>query len=710
MPYGGIPDNVSRAGHEFDYSVWTAGTRITLCNVPWDNTYRDVVGFDTQSQLDRYLDQGSGPTVTFTTSYARVGDPIAIDLPFNAVYKYNYLRVTNPAQPVVGDTPRTFYYFILDVQHAAPNTTRLIVQLDVYQSFIRYAQLGRSFIERGHIGVANSRQFEENGREFLTVPEGLDLGNEYGIKTTYVQDFHNVHKFSIVMATTVSLKVDNFGTVSQPIMESANGSWAGGLPSGMETYVFPIATDFMNFMQQMSEKPWITQGITSITAIPYIGDIVKNDPSNFQRVHFNNSNIVEMYEYAGVRTLGRVFKVAPDFRDGYIISRYRHLKKFLTYPYMAVEVTTFSGTPIILKPECIPGRDITLVAATQATPPNPRMVVFPVGYNARKGAFIHDDFDTIMRGNDEGEFLDVTTGIFNLPQFPLVNNSYLNYMASNANSIAYQHQSADWSQQRALSGNQLSYDQASAGIDLNSQLTNLGIGAANASLGVQNQAAVFHSVAGGVGSVLGGSRAGGAGMAMGAASAISNGVGTAIDMNARNQQTAISNNLSRNQTGATNSNSAFVRDTNRAYADFAAKGDYQNTIAAINAKVQDAKLIAPTVSGQIGGDAFVLSQYKWAINIRIKTLQPGIMAMIGEYWLRYGYAVNRFANIYSLKVMSKFSYWKLRETYIRSATMPEGFKATLRGIFEKGVTVWNNPVDIGVIDPSTNEPIPGVFL
>lgn len=640
-----------------------------------------------------------------------MNEPVTIDLPFNAVYQYNYLRVTNPAQPVVGDSPRTFYYFILDVQHVAPETTRLVVQLDVFQSFIRHARFGRCFIERGHIGIANGNAFRDNGREFLTVPEGLDVGNEYVVGQTYTQDLYDYMQYSVVICTTVSLKPRFFGTESNPLMESAWGSWPGGLPSGMETYVFPTVPDFMNFLINMSDKPWITQGITSITAIPFIGDIAANDPESFEKVVINGQADIPVYSYFGVRSLGNVYKMAPSFRDGNTLTyRYRNLLKFKTYPYMAVELTTYSGTPIVLKPECIPGNEITVVAATQATPPNPRVVVFPVGYNQRANQPVPDDFNTIMAGYDQGEFLDMTTGIFNLPQFPIVNNGYLNYMASNARSIAFQHQSADWSQQRALAGNQLSYDQASSGIDLSNQLTNLGIGAANASLGVQNQAAMYHGLAGAAGGMIGGARAGAAGVAAGALGALSSGIGTAIDMNARNQQTAISNNLARSSNNASVGNSAFIRDSNKSYADFAAKGDYQNTIASINARVQDAKMIQPTVSGQSGGDAFNLSVYKWAIHARVKQLQPGAMAIIGEYWLRYGYAVNRFAELTNLKVMKKFTYWKLRETYITSSTMPEGYKQTLRGIFEKGVTVWSNPADIGVVDPSDNDPIEGVYL
>jgi hypothetical protein len=87
------------------------------------------------------------------------------------------------------------------------------------------------------------------------------------------------------------------------------------------------------------------------------------------------------------------------------------------------------------------------------------------------------------------------------------------------------------------------------------------------------------------------------------------------------------------------------------------------------------------------------------------------MTAIGEYWLRYGYQVNKFGRMpASLMVMENFTYWKLRETYITSSSCPETFKQAIRGIFEKGVTVWAEPSDIGNIDIGDNSPLEGVFL
>ena len=213
---------------------------------------------------------------------------------------------------------------------------------------------------------------------------------------------------------------------------------------------------------------------------------------------------------------------------------------------------------------------------------------------------------------------------------------------------------------------------------------------------------------GGIAGVAGGNPGAAVGALSGMAGAA---IGNAIDVNQRNQSLGISNTLARNVNDASMGQAGYVRDTNKGYADMAARGDYQNAIAGINAKVQDAKLIQPTTSGQVGGDAYLLATYKWGYDIKLKMLQPAVMATIGEYWLRYGYKVNRFGRLPDgFMVCEKFTYWKLRETYITASNCPESFKQTLRGIFEKGVTVWKNPTDIGTIDIADNAPLAGVTL
>ena len=123
-------------GLDFNYASWNADTVITLTNVSWSNTYRDIVQFANQAALDSYINDGATSTRIEGVSYAIVNQPVRLNIPFNDAYRFNYLRATNPASPG-SPSSRSFYYFITDVQYVAPKTTQITVQLDVWQTFGR---------------------------------------------------------------------------------------------------------------------------------------------------------------------------------------------------------------------------------------------------------------------------------------------------------------------------------------------------------------------------------------------------------------------------------------------------------------------------------------------------------------------------------------------------------------------------------------------
>ncbi|AYQ99927.1 tail protein [Arthrobacter phage Mendel] len=725
------PTTTPGFGYGFNYAVWSAGTTVTLANVNWDSTYRDV-WMGSPAELDDYILNGSGPVITTTgMTYAAMGRPIHLDIPFERANTFNYLRAYNPAQPVdpsVGgaDTGRAYYYFIQQVEYVAPNTTRLIIQLDAWQTFIYGAVFGNCYIERGHVGIANVKRNNNYGRDYLTQPEGLDIGGEYHIVDQWKRHIasaknlpgHSDPNYAIMVTSTTSLTEDP-GTVDDPNLTSATGSTFENLPNGASNYLFETLSDFKDFMFMFASKPWVTQGIVSITAIP-------NDPGYGLMYDEHTVGTLTIKELKGDMFNTHFEALKNNWReylvDNFIVPRYQHLDKFKVYPYTVLEMTSYTGTPLLIKPESWANPNAIVVELPHLAPPAARIMFAPYRYNAA-GAFdptFADAFDSDGVFHDDGEFLDMACGIMNLPTFSLVNNGYMMFAASNAHGIAFQHSAADWAQQRALAGNDVQYGQAQQGINTSMNVNRVGVSAAQQSTSIANDAQAAHMMLNGIagtakGAITGAAGGGAGGAAAGAANGAGNwavsAIGTAIDTNARNQQLGVSNAASIGVNSLQNQQAGYVADTNKTYGDFAARGDYQNTIAGINAKIQDAKLIQPTTSGQVGGDAFNLTNYKWGYDIKVKMLQPAAMASIGEYWLRYGYAVNRFGTMpANFMACEKFTYWKLRETYITHSSCPETFKQTLRGIFEKGVTVWANPDDIGTIDIADNAPLEGISL
>lgn len=699
-------------------AAWPASSNVTLCNVPWNSDYRDIVKFSSDAARVNYLREQSGPTIQINQMvYAKFGQPVRLNIPFSQAQKFNYIRVFNTAQPIDGDDPQAFYYFILDVVYVAPETTHVYVQLDIWQTFGSGITFGNCYIERGHIGIANSRNFEDYGREFLTIPEGFDLGNEYQINKQYSQSVASAQKemvgssyilsYEVMVVTTVSFTEDA-GDVDNPTFKTATGSKLSNLPNGAEIYIFDGNGGFENFLKAFQDKPWITQGIVSITAIPRGRYIIPTEIVNIPGMTGG---------WLARRSTGGVIKkkktaMAPNWRSALnntLPPRYGFLKKLTVYPYTVLELTSYSGNPLVLKPEVWNDDNATVIEVPHLAPPAQRLAFYPFRYNAGASSPVDEDENGV--NNDGGEFLDMQTGITNFPTFSTLNNSYAGYLAANSNSIAYQHDSANWSQNRASAGNELARTQAGMNISAGQDLTSIGINAAQQQTALQNQTMAKSAMLGAGSSIVGGIAGGPAGVASGVASAALTGASTAILQNQNTQSTNISTGAARAGNDRSNQNAVGIADSNKGYADFATQGDYSNAIAGINARVQDAKMIQPTTSGQMGGDAFLLANYKWGYDLKVKTITGAAMVSVAEYWLRYGYAINRFGKMpESLMVMSNFTYWKLKETYITSASCPEPIKQAIRGIFEKGVTVWVNPNAIGNIDIGENTPRAGVTL
>ena len=693
-------------GKDFNYGSWDINTVLTLTNVKWDNTYRDIWLNKTQKKMNEYIDsRPTANTKIVGVSQANLNKPIKINTPFNRASLYNYIRASNPVQPGIDDVQRDYYYFIIGVTQIAGNTTELTVQLDLWATYGRETKFGNCYVSQGHIGIANEKAFNHYGRDFLTKPEGLDVGGEYLTKSVVKVDIMNVKNatgFNILVASTVDLQASPFDSTGKPRVPTAKGGTFSGLPSGATYYIFKDSAAFKAYMAANTDYPWMTQGIISIKVIPKIKRYLPgyNEPSGSINYAEAPSEIPPAISYRGKQNWRDTVPLIP--------ARYAHLKKFLTYPYTIVEMTTWSGTPVVLKPESWNDDHASIREMACLVPPMDRVTFSPMYYNS--------NINQGLGGNngpgddDQGEYLDITTVINNFPTLALVNSGAIAFMASNSGSLAYGAASADWSQQKALQGASTSYDQASSGINLARQLGNNSINNDYAQTTLNNQTAAGQAGLSAVQNIGQGLANGGVGVIGGSASAAAGLASAAIQQGANNASFGLRNSLANSNMDASAGNAAYVQDTNNNLAQFSAKGDYQNAIAGISAKTQDARMIQPSTVGQVGGDTMNLLHDNTEVSLRFKTIDRSAQTTIGEYWLRYGYNVSQFARITDLMVMSKFTYWKLQETYIETALMPEGFKQAIRGIFEKGVTVWANPDDIGMIDWADNVPLEGFSL
>lgn len=736
------------------YAYWPPNTQFYLTNVPWDSSYRDVVRFADDAARSAWFDQQPHVNVSRGTM-SRFGQPVRLQIPFNEACKWNYLITYNNYPQF--DTPRRWYYFIQSVRFVNAMVTEFVIMLDVWQSFCYDVTFGRCYVERGHIGIANENA-EQSPRDYLTLPEGLDTGGEmttgshvwrqlYDILPETEQNGHRAQLgYSVLVVSTTDLTADG-GTVTNPQLRTAHGSYMQNQPNGTSVYAFTNVDDFLNAMFNLSNKPWQSQGVVGIYALPSPTTSSWFDSQDWQHVTVGGN---DAYSPSASRinskaSNGDEMIHVNHVRDNFKIpDRYRNLRKLRTYPYSAIEITCNNGASLILRPELLNDDTLSLWGLWNVAPPSPRLMFYPRGYNSNGNA---DEWSGGSDGYgveiDGGDFLESAVGITNFPQFCIVNNNAVLNLANQAHSLAWSYDSADWSYQKTQMGINNSLAQAQMSTSYNTRANKLAIGNRNANLAIsQNQATESTALAndlatkqfgvnlavntvngtiGALGQVAGGNVVGGI------SSVITSGVsaaGDAINMNLSNEnrsaQTALSNataaasttqaNAYGNQTTAlSNEQTMAMANLNATYANAAAQGDYSNTIAGINAKVQDTRLTPPSIVGQMGGDSFNHALSMVGILVKFKTCAPSALRSIGEYWLRYGYYVQRFiVPPADLMCMEKFTYWKLQESTLTSQTCPEEYRMAIKGIFEKGVTVWKSPDDIATLDIGDNEPLAGI--
>lgn len=690
--------------------AWVPGTKIRLVKVPWDAQYRDVVEWGSLDDRDKWFDTLSGDEYTQPEdvyTYLRPFEPVDIGLPYNQVMKHNYIVVDNPPQE--GDVKRRLYYFIVGVEYMAPQTTRVQVQLDVWTTFSPTTVWGQSFVERGHLGLANENATLEpkSLRTYQAASEDIDVGNVLASRKQWAwnlfeekpkgEGYTQREKGTVVVVVSNADLEGDPGDIGNPNQKTGYGGYMDGIYSG-QSIVCMEKDDWNKFIVAVRDYSWISRNIAMMYAFPsgFMSGTqyswVMND--KYGGAKGFKPQYVGRGVFKNMSFLDEINKIIPD--------RYKIVKKLYTYPFCVIDMHNMDGSPVFLQPQLLSDEDYRVGGGNLKS--DIRFVVNSIMPFARIGMYVKgygnngadttlvpfDDPTTTGEGNfamEGGDYLSTAVWFDNWPQFNLVNDSYVSYMASTAHTRAYNYQAAGWSRtkgqaqlqlQNDVTNNQLATQQANQDVSNTLQDRNRAVNVGMGALG-----AVGNLASGNVGG------------------AISGALGTGVS-----SMQSVWNQQAQNQQFGNNQGAArYALDANQKYGQMASQGDYAMAVQSILAATQDAALTPPSTSGQMGGEGMNFALGQIDLVVQIKTMLPGMMDIVGDFFLRYGIAIRRFLPMpQKLCCMSKFAYWKLSEAYIESSEGDESSKATLRGILQKGVTVWADPSYIGRTSLYDNKP------
>lgn len=692
-------------------STWDPESIITLCKVPYDSNYANVVDWQSHNDIDIYMNSLSSTSITLSKStYMPVGQPIVIDVPYSIAYKYNYCYVVNPNQTEAEDEQslKTYYYFIVSCDYNNPSTVTLTLQLDVWTTYKVDMSLGYAFLESGHLAMANAPSLADtniprNLMRYMDIAEGIDMGNDmytfHEVIYSLQVDGNNVlHSDTIIIMSTADMST-SFGTVDSPQLNTAQGGVSGGLFNGCDIYM----TDkegFPQFVNYIKEYSWVSQCIVSITCVPYkIIDLYSSTDSNL-----NGSQPSFTFKKLGSASAPPIKIGEVDINNvidyGWPDVRVKDIRKLWSYPYTVIEVSGWNGNSLFLRPQCLGFNVNDLLVASCIILPFARIGVFPAYYNRspQSSATYTVSYSNAsangVRTVYAGDFIDTALWISDFPQFSIVNNSYLTYLASTAGTRQYQYNTAEWSMASA---------NMQAGVGYGNTLQSLAVQQANAEAQLRTEQAnyrigqtmdIVNAASNTVGNLFSGD-------IVGTLQSAATGI---VNLFGEQAQFQNSQNLAYSQLANTQALGYSVSDRNNQLAEFVNQGNYKNAIQSVEAGIKDASVRQPSTVGLMGGEGFLYSfGLLFSVTVKYKRISDDAVIRCAQYFRRYGYRINRVVQLpRRLNVCEYYSYYKCVDPTITLADSSEVEKDAIRGILSNGVTVWESPGLIGYVNPLNN--------
>ena len=353
----------------FDYSRFKPNARLKMCNVPWCGDYENVVKFENDTARDEWFDSLSGDVVNLETMFNVKPDGSAkVPVPVTSAQGYNYLvvdlpRMTSEAQPIEyasGERKARFFYFILDAQQLSPNSTRLVLELDMWTTYINDMQFDYILLERGHAPVAASpvADYLENPRDnsaYLLTADVNTGGEPYIERSRVVKNYSAVGQRACIV-TACDLQ-DSFGTASAPTVPALSEPDTSGV---LTSRVYSVAVgDLQKFLRAMEDAaPWIKQCVLGVFFAP--SELL------------TQSGGFTLWSVS-VTVCDAVQKVEPFMQPG--ISDFNYpaqaapFAKLYTYPYAAIRVSDERGASSLVRVEDLGAQGIEIASAVNLIMP-----------------------------------------------------------------------------------------------------------------------------------------------------------------------------------------------------------------------------------------------------------------------------------------------------------------------------------------------------
>lgn len=762
--------NVYQYQNDFDYARYDdVQMKVTVCAVPWDmgeahigartiSGIGNVVYFESKEKRDEWFANiPDNECYRFETKYRALHRDLYIDvpLPFDVAARFNYVMVeynlfANNDSPIRYENEngvRKWFWFAREVEYLAPNTTRLHLLDDAFQTWIYDVHITGMMLERGHAPM-----FSVDVDEYLADPlnnsemllaEDVNYGRDYISRSTHEFVFNAQNMYALFI-TTANISA-SWGTKAANTWETPGyeNFQLQGVPA---MYAFAIAASSLSaFLTNVNTD--YPQFVQTIKAIAFVSSDIVDVSSTY--VTFASTHCYAVSAHYKTNELVKLDKESFGFKV-----RYSELAKLYTFPYSYLLVTDENGNQTEIRIESTHGT-IDIQSSVSLVYPwlNINAHLTGIGKTGAKNVTFANVTASNMpiAGNWYDYILQWQIPTFGVIQSADTNNDYAthydrvqavnDYTTAQTNEYA----NADTTESNAdlqIAANDAvtTTSNAAAQTDTDAvQSYNIATqawqaGASRASANNQIQATEQSAAvaAGGnvIGSVASGAMSGGLvgagiGLVNGIISGVTTGLQTAITTNLTTTQTETQIGFSAAQLGETNQNSEdrvgiqidAASDNNDTQNDYI-EASTANTVAtqkanalrnstnaqnAIDNQVKQSGIQAPREFGTFAnGDTAANKPVGLFANV--VTQSDSAIAQAGDEFLRYGYAYNQYWEFDgNWNIGKHYTYWKVSDFWVQGLNVPDMYMDRLRFLLFGGVTVWRKPEEIGKVSIYENQ-------
>ena len=764
--------NTYKYDNDFDYGRFDAPQmELQVCTVPWDmgeahignrtiSGIGNVVYFETREKRDAWFDAiPDDECYRFTTKFKELHRSLEIDvpIPYDMCAKHNYLRVkyskfANDDSPVMyegEDGLREWFWFVREVEFLAPNTTRLHLLDDAFQTWIYDINVSGMVLERGHAPMFNTR-----ANAFLADPINK---NEYLLTedVNYGEAQQAKHVESLVLNEGSMYAC--FATTANPEASwgsKGGGNWrvpasaAYGIQGQPSLYVFAVKVDdLFPFLGNVnSSYPQFKQTVQAIFIVSSKLLTLKSETFTFAST--------TCYQVSASRKKLDLIKLNKGM-FGYD-SKYADIAKLYTSPYAHIEITDENGQVDIIKIEDSTGQIAVSTYLSIAYPfINIDAHLLGVGGNAErtvtyKNLYAYDYdisgrwYDTLRtwqiptfavvldpaKEYDYSTYFDRAQAVTdytaaqnnaNASADNIVSNAGLAVAAnsaitsaSNLSASAFHVDTFMYNYNSTAAADAVISASATSTIQANEQQAAISaasgaISAAAGAIGAAATGNVAGAVVGAINGIVGaGSTLASAAVAAGLTQNLANAQIGSNDAQA-SCSTAKDNNDTQAQMtcqtsicDANNTNTSGQAANNSATQKANASRTASAAQSAIDNGVSQAALRAPFVYGEFAnGDTSATRPM--GLFAHVVTQSKSAIGAAGDEFLRYGYMLDRQWNFNGNWNIGKyFTYWKLKDFWVSNLNVPDMYMDRIRFFLFGGVTIWRDPAYIGKVSVYDN--------